>query len=401
MMASLRQALSERPEISAQGGGAVQERLIDIGELALLDEHVLPLFGLDRRGPPKDDAAVLPITGGPWDLVVTTDPCPNPIVNDVLPDTDPQYNFGWLTVVANLSDIAAMGAFPLGIVVSSEIPADTYLDRAMAYFTGIRDAAARFECPVVGGNVRERDIFLSTGTAFGRVAHGEALTQGGARKGDLVGAIGTPGLFWSAVLASSYGHTFLGAVDLSWDLRTNDAGWSAEEIRQFRLALARPLAQTRSIYDLNAKRLLSAGVDASDGIGESLRKLADRSKVQVTLAESLPVTDAVNKVAIANGIHPENLLMSWGGWEMVVTFDASNEDRVRAVAKAAAQQLTILGEVTSGQTGAVVQRVDGHIAPVNLCGSERFTRGSYMLGGLEEYVQVLRRPFLLAGGSSA
>ena len=262
-------------------------RLIDLGELQLLHRHVLPLFGLDLRGPPADDAAVVPLDGGPWDLVITTDPCPEPLANLVLRETAPLYNVGWLTVVVNVSDLAAMGAFPLCMVVSSEFPPTTLLDETMSYFQGVKDASVQFECPLVGGNVRERDFVLSTGTALGRVRRGEALTQGGGKPGHVVGALGHPGRFWAGILASRYGHDELGAAPLNWDTDDSDPALTNEDARAFATILERPMPPSRTISDMTARNLLSSGVDASDGLGESLRKLAERSGLRVCLTAEI------------------------------------------------------------------------------------------------------------------
>ena len=102
----------------------------------------------------------------------------------------------------------------------------------------------------------------------------------------------------------------------------------------------------------------------------------------------------MRKVARANEIDARNLAMSWGGWEMAITFPPENLARVSTIAKSAGETLTILGTLQPGAAGSVVQDTTEGLFSVNLCGSERFTSGSYMMSGLTQYVEVLRSPFL-------
>jgi thiamine-monophosphate kinase len=376
--------------------------LVDLGELRFLREFVLPLFGLDRQGPPADDAAVIELSGWPWDLVITTDPCPEPLANLVFAgETDPYFNIGWLTVVVNLSDIAAMGAQPVGIVVSSELPQSTPVRHAMRYFEGISSASTRFDCPMLGGNIRERDRVLSTGTALGKVRKGCALTQGGAQAGDLVAVIGHPGRFWAAILASRFGRDELGAVDMSWDGPQSNPTWTPQEVQSLRKAVLHPVPQVHTVPELVAYELVTAGVDASDGVGESLRKLAERTGLQVVLDEHLNVDPMVEKVGVANEIDPYNLLMSWGGWEMIIALPVNHLEKANRICGAAGEPLTVLGHLETGDAGAVIHRDGGGGYDVNLCGSERFTLDSYMTGGLPGYVDALRRPFHLTKGTGS
>ncbi|MEM9518970.1 MAG: thiamine-phosphate kinase [Actinomycetota bacterium] len=366
-------------------------RLSDLGEFELLHNHVLPMFS--SVFPPADDAAVIGIPGD-WDIVVTTDPCPDPVSCEVLSlsPSDRMWQIGWLTVVVNLSDLAAMGADPLGLVVSTEMPTDTDLDVAKSYFEGLRAASDSFDCPLVGGNVRERDFVLSTGTALGKVRRGRALTQGGACEGDLIAAVGRPGLFWASVLASGFGRDNLGAKSPGWDVAPTD--WTADEVRLLSAALTRPEALVTVAAQLGSEGLVTAAVDASDGVGDALRKIANRSGLGVLLRPELP-SDAhpiVERVAKQEGIDVRNLMMAWGGWELIVAFSPEKLESVQGVIDAANKQMTIFGAMSHGVDGVRFQTSPE--LEVNLCESERFTKSSYMTAGLDSYVAQLRRPFL-------
>ncbi|WBO22417.1 thiamine-phosphate kinase [Sphingomonas abietis] len=132
-----------------------------------------------------DDAAVL------GDLVLTHDM----IVESVhyLPN-DPPADVAWKLLAVNLSDLAAKGAVPEGVLLGYPL-ANAGWDAAFA--DGLAEALAHFGVPLLGGDTvsapagAARMIGL---TAIGRSSH--APDRRGARAGDdlwLIGAIGEAG----------------------------------------------------------------------------------------------------------------------------------------------------------------------------------------------------------------
>lgn len=132
-----------------------------------------------------DDAAVV---GG---LVVTTDT----LVEGVhfLPD-DPPGDVAWKLMAVNLSDLAAKGATPEGVLLNYPLR-DPAWDAA--FVTGLAEALAAFECPLIGGDtvsLPRGSPRVLTLTAFGRDA--PAPSRAGAQAGDglwVTGVIGDAG----------------------------------------------------------------------------------------------------------------------------------------------------------------------------------------------------------------
>ena len=132
-----------------------------------------------------DDAAV--VSG----LVVTTDT----LVEGVhFLSTDPAGDVAWKLLAVNLSDLAAKGATPEGVLLNYPL-GDTDWDQA--FLTGLAEALTRFDCLLIGGDT----VSLPSGaprvltlTALGRDA--AAPARGGARAGDalwVTGVIGDAG----------------------------------------------------------------------------------------------------------------------------------------------------------------------------------------------------------------
>ena len=153
-------------------------RLSDIGELGLLVE-------LEQRGLVRaieNDAAQ--IDG----VVVTQDA----LVEGV------HFRLDWITwrelgfraAAVNLSDLAASGATPDGLIVSLGAPADTSVDDVLELYEGIAEAGV----PVLGGDTTRADSLLLSVTAIGR--SDRVPGRSGARPGDmlvLTGPLGAAG----------------------------------------------------------------------------------------------------------------------------------------------------------------------------------------------------------------
>ena len=125
------------------------------------------------------------------DVVVTTDA----FVEDVhfrWRNESPR-TVGRRALVANLSDLAAMGARPLGFTLSLVAPPALSLARVDGLLAGLLREAARHGCPLIGGNVSAGGETSLAITALGAVARGRALTRAGCRAGDRLCVTGVLG----------------------------------------------------------------------------------------------------------------------------------------------------------------------------------------------------------------
>lgn len=96
---------------------------------------------------------------------------------------------------AALSDLAAMGARPVGAVVAITCPARW---DALQVMEGLIATCERFACPILGGDTTGGDLLVITVTVWGEAVpngHGNArlLHRSGARPGDLLVVTGALG----------------------------------------------------------------------------------------------------------------------------------------------------------------------------------------------------------------
>jgi thiamine-monophosphate kinase len=156
-------------------------RLSELGELGLLAE--LEARSLARRI--ENDAAQLG-----EGLVVTQDA----LVEGV------HFRFelldwrelGFRAAAVNLSDLAASGASPEGLVVTLAVPAETELDDLVALYDGLNEPGV----PIVGGDTTRAESVTLSVTALGR--SDRVPGRGGARPGDFLVVTGPLGAMGAA-----------------------------------------------------------------------------------------------------------------------------------------------------------------------------------------------------------
>ena len=163
---------------------------------------------LQMNGVHESDAELVRLPDGGL-LAVTVDQ----IVEEIRAGLyDDPFLLGWMTVVASASDLAAVGAEPLGLVVGQTFPHDPDETFVASVQRGIAEASAATGLPVLGGDTAFDDRTRTASTALGLVPDGRLLTRRGARPGDRLFATGPLGLgsaFAWARLAGRPGPVFL------------------------------------------------------------------------------------------------------------------------------------------------------------------------------------------------
>jgi thiamine-monophosphate kinase len=240
---------------------------------------------------------------------------------------------GWRAMTAALSDIAAMAAAPIGVLVALAVKADEADDIAPRIMYGCSEAAAVHGAPIIGG-----DLTRSTGPiVLDIVVLGEAanhVLRSGARAGDGVWVTGSLGGAAAAVHAWQQGSAPSAAA---------------------RAAYARPQARIAEARWLADQARLTSLIDLSDGLAGDADHLAAASGVAIVIeADAVPVHDAARDVA---GNHALRLALT-GGEDYELCFTADDEDVARVAdlfAGTFGVGLTRVGRVEAGSG----MRVDG------------------------------------------
>jgi len=230
-----------------------------------------------------DDAAVLDVPLGTR-LVASTDAT----VENV------HFRRAWLTpeevgyraATAALSDLAAMAAQPIAMLVAMAVPVG-WRPLVGAIAEGIGDASRTFGAPITGGNLTGGTELALTVTVLGYAAH--PLARSGARIGDRIYVTGTLGGPRCAIAA--------------WEAGGMPRG-------EHRSRFARPSARMREAAWL-ASHGASAAIDVSDGLVADIRHVVTASGVAACLE--------LDAVPVVSGASVMDALRSGEEYEIVVT----------------------------------------------------------------------------------
>ncbi|NJD99238.1 thiamine-phosphate kinase [Thermococcus sp. LS1] len=241
-----------------------------------MEREIIELFmkHLKKQGdlPLGDDAGALRI-GDEW-LVATNDML---VRKTDVPDIMTPEQVGFKAVTMNVSDVAAMGARPIGFLFSLGVPRGfdgLYLEGVAK---GIGKALEFYEIPVLSADTNEADDLIIDGMALGRTRR--LLTRSGAKPGDLV------------CITGDIGRSLAGLLVWKNDL---DVSLSTKEILYEKLL--EPKARVKEGIRLG--NYANAAIDISDGLAKELHLMAEMSGVRIEVdASKLPIMEEVFEVA--------------------------------------------------------------------------------------------------------
>ena len=286
-------------------------------EFDRIARHFRPLAGPGSLGLTDDAAVFAPPAGR--ELVMTADAMVEGV--HFLPGTAPDLVARKLLRV-NLSDLAAMGAAPLGYLVTISVPRALGDDWFAGFAAGLRADQAAFGIALLGGDTTQTPGALTLSlTAVGHVAPGSAILRSGAQAGD-------------------------------WLWVTGTIGDGALGLHAARGELADPDGWLRGRYDLPTPRLglplagwAHAAADVSDGLFQDLGHICRASGVAAVVeAERIPLSPA----AMAAG--PAWRELAWiGGDDYELLLAAP-----RGIAAPAGVQVTRIGQFGAGEGVEVI-----------------------------------------------
>ena len=271
-----------------------------------------------------DDAAIVNVPPGEK-LVVTTDTSVEGV--HFKREWLNHFEIGYRATATALSDLAAMAARPLGVVIALTLP-QTDREEASGLATGIREGASASLCPIIGGDLTAGTTLSLTVTALGSATR--PVSRSGARAGDRVYVTGTLGGPAAAVRA--------------WK-----AGKEPSEVDRARFA--HPIPRIEAAIALAALGVTSA-IDLSDGLIGDLAHIAAGSKVAVEVdLERIPRLAGVSAIEAA---------ASGEEYELAVT---GGELNVKAFFDEHGLLLSEIGRIVAGPPGVTLREAGKTVLP--------------------------------------
>lgn len=263
---------------------------------------------------------------------------------------------GGRSCAAALSDLAAVAAAPVAVLVACAAGADDVKSGWLgAVQRGVEEAARAAGAAVVGGDVaRSPGPLVLDVTGVGRVE--VPVLRDGARPGDELWVTGRLGAAGAAVRVLRAGGTPDPAARDAW---------------------ARPRPRVAEARWLAAEGVFHALIDLSDGLGADAGHLAAASGVGVVLeGVRVPVAPDARAVAAGESDALELALAAGEDYELCFAAPPGVVDELRSrFVERFSLALTRVGRVVEGQ-GVVLDRGDGEPEPLRGAGYDHFAAGT-------------------------
>ena len=281
----------------------------DIGEKGLLKR----IESFCPSGVIGDDGAVLS-THPDKNLVVST---------DVLVDkvhfsdrTTTAFDVGWRAAAANLSDLAAMGAEPLGITVGLSLPGEVEISWVENFYRGINACLQPYNTPILGGDICRSTVITVAITAMGQVFPERVIRRRNAKVGD-------------AIVMTGYHGLARAGLEL---LLHPEIGTQLKESERNLLIKAHQQPQPRLdilpyLWELKPARAM-AGMDSSDGLADAIVQICHCSGVGAEIER-----DSLRNVPLLSKLVTPEQMWSWilyGGedFELILCLDLENAQKL-------------------------------------------------------------------------
>jgi thiamine-monophosphate kinase len=298
------------------------KRLADLGERVAIQRIAAILTKGKYNLGIGDDCAAIDL--GNNYLLVTTDMMSQ---RTHIPSQMTPYQMGWFLVAINLSDIAAKGGTPLGVVCSFGLPKKTSEMFLRELTKGADACAVRFGTTIVGGDTKETTEITLCGTAFGTMKKDEFMSRSGAQPGDVVAVTGT------------LGKAGAGYYALQRNKKEKKLSNTLLE-PQPRLKEGRLLAQLHSI---------TSSMDLSDGLSASLYQLQEINSVGFEIdKKALPLASELDRHFHTDySADPYSLALHFGGdYELLVTIPPQKFEKTKQTLQKHGIIFTPIGIVT-------------------------------------------------------
>jgi len=248
---------------------------------------------------------------------------------------DPFFAIGQKVMIANISDIAAMGGWPTHALVTIGLPKHIRVEQVQQLYKGINQMAAKHQIDIIGGDTisSPREVVISI-TLLGEVERENLLLRSGANRGDVICVTGKFG------------------------------GPAANKFQNPKTCLpaGRSKIQTRIKESgiISKSKLVHAMIDSSDGLVRSVIEICRASKTGAQIWEE--------RVPIDKGATIDQALYGGEEYELVFTLPKQNVAKLKALKL----KVTIVGEIVTQGSGIKLIDKHGKIKKLKSGGYEHF-----------------------------
>ena len=276
-------------------------KVSDIGEKELV-RYIIA----NSRSITPDDTAITAFNN--TNLIST---CDMLIQSRHFPENMSYYDMGFKAVTVNVSDLAAMGAEPLGFLLAIALPKDLDIESFKEILEGVLKACDYYEIPLIGGDTNESSEIIITGTALGLTD--KPIMKDTYQKGDLIAVTGDIGL-----------------AALGFELDDLDNIYSKHALK--------PKAKIKEGIIL--KDFATSATDITDGLASELYEIKKDDYGFMIYEEMLDISDEYKRLAYDLNMDYLDLILHVGeDFELLFTISKDNIEKLPFDCK-------VIGEVT-------------------------------------------------------
>ena len=316
--------------------------LKDIGERSLIELINSIISKDDFTHTIGDDCAFIPLDDR-YILVSTDMVSQSTHFSSVM---DPR-DMGWFVTAINLSDIAAKGGIPLGVLLAYGFPRDMSVSDFEELVEGAHACASAYHTSIIGGDTKEHNEIVISGTSIGVVDKQEYMSRAGAKEGDVIAVTGYLGKAAAGFLSIQKGK-----ID-----KKNIQG------------LIHPIPRISEGRKLAQSKMVHCCMDISDGLSSSLYQLQKYNNVGFSVvASELPIYPVLESICDDNDLRNKSLLHFGGEYELLMCIPAESFSALQDALKPT--HLTAIGRVTRDTSIKFIQ--DGVVQTLENKGYEHF-----------------------------
>ena len=307
-------------------------RIADLGERKAI-QRIVTHFTEGAHWGIGDDCASIPM--GKQLILVTTD-----MISEKfhIPLGATGWQVGWFLTAINLSDIAAKGGRPVGMTLALGVPRSYAIHFLEDVARGANRCAEMYQMAIIGGDTKETESLVFTGTAVGIVDQDVFMPRTGARQGDIVCVTGS-----------------LGNAGAGLHVLDDQEGNKEEAIRKI-LEVTPRIKEGMALGSVGG---VTSSMDISDGVASCLYQLQAINDVGFCMCdEKIPVAGYAKKISGGNReMERDWSLYAGGDYELLCTIKREQVSLAQEYVAAVGGILSPIGEVTQG--GKILLEIKG------------------------------------------
>lgn len=301
-------------------------KISDIGEKELI-RYIIS----NSRDITPDDTAITPLNNS--NLISTTDML---IQSRHFPESMSYHDMGFKAVTVNVSDLAAMGAKPLGFLLAIALPKDLDLDSFKQIIDGVLEACKYYQIPLIGGDTNEASEIIISGTALGLCD--KPLMKDTYNRGDLIAVTGNIGL-----------------AALGFNINTLDNIYTKRALKP----------EARIKEGLVLKDYATSATDITDGLASELYEIKKDGFGFMIHEDMLDVSDEYKLLADELGLDYLDLILHVGeDFELLFTITEDNLEKLPI-------DCIVIGEVTDSDVVELTLE-NGYVETIRNRGYEHY-----------------------------